>query len=127
MKTVLTGDLGGMKCRFAVLAEDLSLHATRQVPTPGDGPSFLAMLKDEFGALLTGELPDGWESPAGIGIGAAGVITEDTTSVVYGPNLPLDGVNVAAFLQEELAIPTTLINDGRASAQLLGWSIPSAS
>jgi glucokinase len=116
MKTVLTGDLGGTKCRFAVLAEDLSVHAARRVPTPVDGPSFLAMLDDEIAALLATELPAGWEPPRAIGIGTAGVITEDASSVVYAPNLHLDGDDVAGRMEARHGLQTTLINDGRASA-----------
>lgn len=116
MKTVLTGDLGGTKCRFAVLAEDLSVHAVHQVQTPADGPSFLTMLDAEFGRLLATDLPVGWQSPSAIGIGTAGVITADAKSVVYAPNLHLDGVNVADRLTAKYALPTSLINDGRASA-----------
>lgn len=116
MKTVLTGDLGGTKCRFALLAEDLSVHAARKVDTPEDQAMFAKMLDDEFGAVLESDLPDGWEPPTAIGIGTAGVITEDAKSVVYAPNLHLDGVDVAARMLAKHGLETTLINDGRASA-----------
>ena len=33
MRTVLAGDLGGTKCRFALVAADFSVHAVQHVPT----------------------------------------------------------------------------------------------
>ena len=116
MKTVLTGDLGGTKCRFAVLAEDLSVHAVRRVPTPRNRELFRRMLDEDVAAVLAADLPDGWEPPAAIGIGAAGVITEDCRSIVYAPNLHLDGVDVAALMEASHGLPATVMNDGRASA-----------
>lgn len=116
MKTVLTGDLGGTKCRFALLAEDLSVHAVRQVPTPTDRAVFLRTLDEELSAIVAAARPAGWEAPAALGIGTAGVITKDADAIVYAPNLPLDGYALADHLEGGLGLKTTLINDGRASA-----------
>lgn len=116
MKTVLTGDLGGTKCRFALLAQDLSVHAVRQVPTPTDRAVFLRMLEVELAAIIAADRPVGWEAPAALGIGTAGVITKDADVIGDAPNLPLDGYALADHLERVLGLRTTLINDGRASA-----------
>jgi len=116
MKTVLAADLGGTKCRFALLAEDLSTLGAREVPTPGDQESFLATLDAEFQTLSGMERPAGWDAPTAIGIGAAGVIAKDLSSIVYSPNLALAGVDLSERLQRKIGLPTRMINDGRASA-----------
>jgi glucokinase len=116
MKTVLAADLGGTKCRLALLAEDLTVLSAREVPTSLDRAQFLAALESEFRSLLALDLPAGWLAPSAIGIGAAGVISKDLSSVVYSPNLPLGGLDVARHFRDALGLPTSLINDGRASA-----------
>ena len=116
MKTVLAADLGGTKLRVALLAEDLSTHGVCEVPTPADRESFLAVLEGQLAGLQRSERPAGWEAPSAIGVGTAGVITKDQRSVVYAPNLPLDGLDVAERFERTLGLPTRLINDGRASA-----------
>ena len=116
MKTVLAADLGGTKCRFALLAEDLSTLGARDVPTPSDQASFLATLDEEFQALSALERPAGWDAPSAIGIGAAGVISKDRSSIIYSPNLDLAGVDLSERLQSKVGLPTRMVNDGRASA-----------
>lgn len=116
MQTALCADLGGTKCRFGLVAADRSIALVSKVRTPRERGPFLAMLREQFEAIRAAELPVGWEPPARIGIGTAGVITKDLRSIVYAPNLPLDGVDVAALLDESLGLPCRCINDGRASA-----------
>ena len=98
MKTVLTGDLGGTKCRFALLAEDLSVHAARKVDTPEDRATFAKMLDEEFGALLESDLPDGWEPPTAIGIGTAAAASAPEAGAAAGP--PLDDAAPSAGLPD---------------------------
>lgn len=116
MKTVLAADLGGTKCRVALLAEDLSTLGAHAVPTPPDRETFLATLEFEFRALLELERPAEWAAPTAIAIGAAGVIAKDLTSIIYSPNLPLAGVDLSAHFRNKVGLPTYLVNDGRASA-----------
>lgn len=116
MKTVLAADLGGTKCRVALLAEDLSTLGAKVVPTPSDQDTFIALLETEFRGLLELERPADWAAPTAIGIGAAGVIAKDLSSIIYSPNLPLAGVDLSAHFRSKLGLPLFMVNDGRASA-----------
>jgi glucokinase len=115
MRCVLTADLGGTKCRFAAVAEDLRVVGTRQVATPPDRDAFLAAV---VGGLreVGGSLPGDLESPAALGVGTAGVIARDGTRIRYAPNLPVSEFPLAEHLARETRLQTILINDGRASA-----------
>lgn len=115
MQSVLAADLGGTKCRFALVAEDLSVHGVRQIATPRQRDAFVAAMDDAFAALLA-PLPEGVAPPAAIGIGTAGVISTDHRRIEYAPNLPVGGFDLGGHLKTRHGLPATLLNDGRASA-----------
>ena len=115
MQTVLAGDLGGTKCRFALVGADFSVHRVQHVPTVRERGPFLQALQHALTAILA-DLPAGCERPHAAGFGTAGVIPLDGRSIDRAPNLPLDGFPLAAFVEERCGLPTTLLNDGRASA-----------
>lgn len=115
MRSVLAGDLGGTKCRFALVGDDFSVHAVQHVPTVRDRTRFLDGFEQAIAAVLAA-LPSGWERPAAAGFGTAGVIPRDGRTIEYAPNLPLDGVPLAQRVEDRFGLPTTLLNDGRASA-----------
>lgn len=115
MRTVLAGDLGGTKCRFALVSADFAVHRVQQVPTVRERGAFLDHLEQALRAILQ-DLPAGLEAPVAAGFGTAGVIPLDGSSIARAPNLPLDGFPLAQFVRDRFALPTTLLNDGRASA-----------
>ncbi len=115
MQTVLAGDLGGTKCRFALVAEDLSVHRVQQVATVRDRDPFLAQFEAAVREVLR-ELPAGCEAPRCAGFGTAGVIPAHGESIDRAPNLPLDGFPLAQFVDERFGLSTRVLNDGRASA-----------
>lgn len=115
MRTVLAGDLGGTKCRIALVAEDFTVHGVQQFATVRQREPFLRALVDAIAAAKQ-HLPAGWLPPTGIGIGTAGVIPKDGRSISYAPNLPLDGFPLADHLAMQFQLPAVLVNDGRASA-----------
>jgi len=115
MQTVLAGDLGGTKCRFALVAEDLSVHRVQHVATVREQQPFLANFAAAIEAVLH-ELPAGCEAPRRAGFGTAGVIPPHGESIDRAPNLPLDGFPLANFVGERFGLKTRVINDGRASA-----------
>ncbi len=115
MRSVLVGDLGGTKCRFALVGADFVVHRVQHVPTVRERGSFLAALDQALAAILA-ELPPGVEAPVAAGFGAAGVIPRDGQSIDRAPNLPLDGFPLATHVQQRFGLRTTLLNDGRASA-----------
>jgi glucokinase len=115
LRSVLAGDLGGTKCRFALVSEDFTVHRVRQVPTVRERGPFLEAF-DHALSTIVDDLPPGLEAPTAVGIGTAGVIPRDGSSIVRAPNLPLDGFPLAQHVKQRFGIPATLINDGRASA-----------
>src|SRR5262245_15861922 len=115
MKTVLAGDLGGTKCRFALVAEDFRVHGVERVRTTPDRAAFLAELQQKLAAILAAR-PRELQPPAAIGMGTAGVIAADGGRIVRAPNLPLDDFPLAEHLLATFGCKATLLNDGRASA-----------
>jgi glucokinase len=115
LRSVLAGDLGGTKCRFALVSEDFAVHRVQKVPTVRERGPFLEAF-DHALATVVNDLPPGLEAPTAVGIGTAGVIPRDGASIVRAPNLPLDGFPLAQHVKQRFGIPATLINDGRASA-----------
>jgi glucokinase len=115
VKTVLAGDLGGTKCRFALVGEDFGVHRAQQVATVRERTAFLAEFDRAIAAVLA-ELPPGAAPPAAAGFGTAGVIPKDGRSIDHAPNLPLDGFPLAEHVERRFGLRTTVLNDGRASA-----------
>ncbi len=116
MKSVLTADLGGTKCRFARVTADLRVLDVRRVATGRDRASFLAAMLKSFGEIR-GIEHRGVDAPCAVGIGTTGVVHRDGRFIDRAPNLPLeDSCALADELERALQLPTTLINDGRASA-----------
>ncbi len=115
MQTVLAGDLGGTKCRFALVGADFSVQRVQHVDTVRERAPFLQALEAAVRTILA-ELPPGAERPTAAGFGTAGVIPRDGRSIDRAPNLPLDGFPLAQFVEERFGLATTLLNDGRASA-----------
>ncbi|MEZ5965373.1 MAG: ROK family protein [Planctomycetota bacterium] len=115
MRSVLAADLGGTKCRFAVVTEDLRVLGARRVVTEQDRPRFLQAMEEALRGLMAERFPD-VDPPCALGVGTAGVVARDGSLVRYAPNLPLERFPLAAHFEEALGLPTALINDGRASA-----------
>jgi glucokinase len=115
MKTVLAGDLGGTKCRFALVTAEYEVLQVQRFATPRDRPEFLRQTEAALAAILAAP-SGGLERPAAIGVGTAGVIPRGGRSVERAPNLPLDGFPLADHLEQRFRLPTTVLNDGRASA-----------
>ena len=113
--SVLCADLGGTKCRFALVTAAARIVAERSVATVRVRKPFLANLEQALAEVLAAA-PAAAGRPRAIGIGTAGVIRKDHTRIEYCPNLPLDGFPLAQHLERRFGLPTTLINDGRASA-----------
>lgn len=115
MQSVLAGDLGGTKCRFALVTADLAVHRVQQVATVRERQPFLAAFAAAIDEVLR-ELPAGCEPPQAAGFGTAGVIPLHGESIERAPNLPLDGFPLAEFVSERFGLRTRVLNDGRASA-----------
>lgn len=115
MRTVVAGDLGGTKCRFALIDETLGVHGAVRIDTSRDRATFLQRLQDAVQQVLAAR-PPGCEPPTAFGIGTAGVIPVGGRVVHRAPNLPLDDFDLAGHCEQAFGLPTTVLNDGRASA-----------
>lgn len=117
MRTVLTADLGGTKCRFALVDENYGVHAVQRIDTVRDREQFLSRMKGAVEKVLDASRahPD-LEPPLAFGVGAAGVVDPAGKSLGDPPNLPLGGFPLTDWFQEQSGLPVTLVNDGRASA-----------
>lgn len=115
MRTVLAGDLGGTKCRFALVGADLGVHGVRQFETVRDRTEFLARFDATIDEVLA-DVPPKLERPAAAGFGVAGVVPVTGGFVRDATNLPLEGYPLADHVRERFDLPAMLINDGRASA-----------
>ncbi len=115
MRSVLAADLGGTKCRFALLGEDFGVHGVQQVPTSQDLHEFLAAMDRAFEASR-GERPPDLDEPRAIGVGVAGLVDEEGRQVSGAPNMPVDGFLLAEHLETRHGLQVALLNDGRASA-----------
>jgi glucokinase len=113
--SVLAGDVGGTKCRFALVDEDFGVHCVQLVPTTRQRAAFLQATEQAIAAILAA-VPPGLAAPTACGVGTAGVIPPGNRVIHHAPNLPLDGFPLAEHLESKFGVRTTLINDGRASA-----------
>ena len=116
MPTVLAGDLGGTKCRFALITEDFGVHCVERVDTVRDRTTFLDNMRAAIGATIARGRAAGLSPPVAVGVGAAGVVGVDGESLGDPPNLPLGGFALRSWLLEATGLPVALLNDGRASA-----------
>lgn len=121
MRTVLAGDIGGTKCRFALVSADFGVHCVQRVATVREQKAFVAGMSEAVHRILTEcqqlqHAGQELDAPVALGFGSAGVIPVHGGSVDDAPNLPLQGFPMAQYLRDEFGLPVTLINDGRASA-----------
>ncbi len=115
MKSVLAADLGGTKCRFAVVTEDLRVLGARRFATTLDRVRLLGDMERELSDLAATRWP-GVDPPCALGIGTAGVVDHAGARVHYAPNLPIAQLDLAAHFRGVLGVPTVVMNDGRCSA-----------
>ena len=115
MKTVLVADLGGTSCRFAAVTADFGVLCRVAWPSPSSSADYVATVERGLRQVLA-ELPPHLERPSAIGVGSAGVVAKGTDRISLVPNLPIEGWAVAKELEQRFGLPTTVLNDGRASA-----------
>jgi len=114
-KTVLAGDLGGTKCRFALVTEDWRVLAVQRFDTIRVREPFVQAMDAAFAAILAAR-PADCAPPTAIGLGSAGVIPLGGRRIAAVDNLPLAGFELAEHLEQRFCLGTTVLNDGRASA-----------
>ena len=102
MRTVLTADLGGTKCRFALVDEKYGVHAVQRIDTVRDREQFLSRMKGAVEKVLdASRAHPKLEPPIAFGVGAAGVVDPAGRSLGDPPNLPLGGFPLTDWFQEQ--------------------------
>ncbi|MCW2713942.1 MAG: glucokinase, family [Frankiales bacterium] len=106
-------DVGGTKVAAGLVDEDGSIVARTRRPTPSASP---ADVEDVIAACVA-ELCDGAESPvAAVGIGAAGFISGDRSTVLVAPNLSWRDEPLRAAVSARVDMPVVVENDANAAA-----------
>ncbi len=107
-------DVGGTRLKFAAV-RDGRVICRHVEPTPRAGVAALVTtLAGGCGTLASAV----GESPTSIGLGVAGVLSDDGARVLQSPNMPwLDGAPLAELLATALAVPVRAEND----ANCIGW------
>jgi glucokinase len=110
-------DLGGTNCRGALVSESGEIGKIQRISTNIE--EGLTPFLDRLSAFCRSFLKEAArteKSVCALGIGVPGVIASDGT-VVTSPNLPaLGGVHLGEYLENELGLPVTLVNDANAIA-----------
>jgi glucokinase len=106
-------DLGGTKLEAARIdALGRVRQRVRKATNVKGGPA--AIIADIIGCVRT--LQDGVDSsPAGVGVGVAGQVEQESGKVRFAPNLDWRDVPLQADLQRSLGLPVIVTNDVRAA------------
>jgi len=106
-------DVGGTKVAAGLVDEDGSIVARTRRRTPSASP---ADVEDVIAACV-GELCEGAESPVGaVGIGAAGFVSGDRSTVLVAPNLSWRDEPLRAAVSARIDMPVVVENDANAAA-----------
>ena len=104
-ESILACDLGGTRCRVAVVDRYGSVHSKRAISTPRDDPGALSR-------LMQSALREAGNDLAGAVIGVPGPVDYSRGEVLALPNLPnWEGKVSAHRISEELDIPVLIAND----------------
>ena len=104
-------DVGGTKIAAGVVDDGGLVLEQQRVRTPGDDPAALQAAI----VVLVKDLAERHAVTA-VGLGAAGFVDADRTTVTFSPHVSWGGQPVAQGLQDKLGLPVTIENDGNAAA-----------
>lgn len=110
---VIGVDLGGTKLAAALVSLDgrLTHRVTRPTCTDDAGT-----LVDQVCELVTELLAVASAPVRAVGIGAAGLVDRDRSTVRFAPNLPLNDVPLGELVAERTHLDVTVENDANAAA-----------
>ena len=110
-------DIGGTKVSAGVVAHDGTiLDRARQVtPHRSTAPSVVEDAIVAVIAELMQRRPDGEAPVAGVGIGAAGFVSADGSTVVFAPHLSWRDEPLRASVSERVRLPIIVENDANAA------------
>ncbi|MFI7066954.1 ROK family glucokinase [Kribbella sp. NPDC050124] len=104
-------DVGGTKIAAGVVDDDGSIGARTQRDTPATSvDETAAAICDAAAELIAGN------DVEAVGIGAAGFVSSDRSTVLFAPNLAWRDEPLGARLSKQLKIPVVVENDANAAA-----------
>lgn len=112
---VLAIDIGGTNTKLALVSKDGKTGQVRSIPsshTEGLDLFLNAIAKE--GRMLISEAKDGVD---GIGIGVAGFVNPEHTSMIFNPNIAwLENVDLKAYFSDAFRLPVYVEIDSNAAA-----------
>lgn len=107
-------DLGGTKINGARVDESGSILESKKIKTNVHaGPKGIV---DQINILVEELSSDQKESPMGVGVGVAGLVSETGGFIYFAPNLKWDDVPFEDMLEEKIDYDAFVLNDVRAAA-----------
>ena len=106
-------DLGGTNIAAALVDKNGVILKRAGVPTGTDGGA--KNVTDRIQSVCE-TLTENEASPISIGVGVPGTVNDETGEVIFTPNLPLSGVNIAGELKKKYECPVHIGNDANCAA-----------
>ncbi|GAA4095437.1 ROK family glucokinase [Nocardioides kongjuensis] len=104
-------DIGGTKIAGAVVDEDGTVLAEARVVSPATDPAAIEAAVAGLVAKLVAEHP-----VTAVGVGAAGYIASDRSTVLFAPNIAWRNEPLGADLSRLIGLPVVVENDGNVAA-----------
>ncbi|MCL2046490.1 MAG: ROK family protein [Oscillospiraceae bacterium] len=106
-------DLGGTNIAGALVDADGVIQKRFDAPTNASGGAFAVLegIMKVCQSLVAEDSP-----PLSIGIGVPGAVKGETGDVIFTPNVPLSGLNIADYLRTGFSCPIYLANDANCAA-----------
>ena len=104
-------DVGGTKVAAGLVDEDGTILRRTRRPTPSSSPDDV----EDVIAVCVAELAEG-TSAAAVGIGAAGFVTVDRSTVLLAPNLAWRDEPLRDAVSARVGLPVVVENDANAAA-----------
>ncbi len=113
MRLTIGVDIGGTKVAAGVVDVDGRILEKVKHPTPADGEA-LADVVCDIVEELAARYPQG--AIDGVGVGMAGFVDENRSTVMFAPNLDLCGEPLRDRIRRRIDLPVVVENDANAAA-----------
>ncbi|GAA3975401.1 ROK family glucokinase [Thermobifida alba] len=113
MRLTIGVDIGGTKVAAGVVDVDGRILEKVKHPTPVDGDALADVVCDTVEELAAHHPRDVID---GVGVGIAGFVDENRSTVVFAPNLDLRGEPLRDRIRRRIDLPVVVENDANAAA-----------
>lgn len=113
MRLTIGVDIGGTKVAAGVVDVDGRILTRVKHPTPADGDALADVVCDTVDELA-GHYPAG--AIGGVGVGIAGFVDENRSTVIFAPNLDLCKEPLRDRIRRRIDLPVIIENDANAAA-----------